>query len=104
MNPDLGAVLGSQTYKQQYCKEKVTKRKAEIETLYEIAKNEGYESKFKYFMRTIESFEDYVEPIHETLNSVFLPTILFMHIDTTSRVGLYTIFLNCMVLIMYLLE
>ena len=26
-------------------------------------------------MRTIESFEDYVEPIHEALNNVFLPTI-----------------------------
>ena len=34
----LGAVLGSQTYKDQYCKEKVTKWKAEIETLSEISK------------------------------------------------------------------
>ena len=62
----LGAVLGSQSCKYQYRKEKVTKWKAEIETLYEIAKNEphavyialtkGYKSKFTYFMRTIESF------------------------------------------------
>ena len=26
-------------------------------------------------MRTIEAFEEYVEPIHEVLNEVFLPTI-----------------------------
>ena len=62
----LEAVLGSQPYKYQYCKEKVTKWKAEIETLSEIAKNEpqaayialtkGYKSKFTYFIRTIESF------------------------------------------------
>ena len=25
-------------------------------------------------MRTIEAFEEYVEPIHEVLNEVFLPT------------------------------
>ena len=82
----LGAVLGSQPCKYQFCKEKVTKWKAEIETLSEITKNEprtayialtkGYKSKFTYFMRTSESFEDYVEAIHEALNNVFLPTIL----------------------------
>ena len=31
----------------------------------------GYKSKFTYFMRTIESFEDYVDPIQDLL----LPTL-----------------------------
>ena len=64
-----------------------TRRKAwkgVIETISEIAKcqpytayirfTKGYRSKFTYFMRTIEAFEEYVEPIHEVLNEVFLPT------------------------------
>ena len=32
--------------------------------------------KFPYFMRTIDSFEDYVEPTDEAINDIFLP-ILF---------------------------
>lgn len=81
----LGAVVGSKDYKDQYCNEKVSAWRREIETLSEIATSQphaayvaftkGYRSKFTYFMRTIESFEDYVDPIHEVLNDVFLPTI-----------------------------
>ena len=81
----LGDVIGSKEYKDQYCKEKVSTWRQEIETLSEIATNQphaayialtkGYRSQFTYFMRTIESFEEYVDPIHEVLNEVFLPTI-----------------------------
>ena len=28
----------------------------------------GYKSKFTFFMRTIESFEDYVDPIQEAID------------------------------------
>ncbi|CAB4020077.1 Hypothetical predicted protein [Paramuricea clavata] len=81
----LGAVIGSKDYKDQYCGDKVLKWKKEIEALSEIAKNQphasyiaftkSYKSKFTYFMRTIESFEEYVDPIHEAIDDLFLPTL-----------------------------
>ena len=65
----LGAVIGSRQFKDQYCREKVLGWKGELEALSEIARSQphaaytvftkGYKSKFTYFMRTIESFEDY---------------------------------------------
>ena len=81
----LGAVIASKEYKDQYCEEKVRVWKEEIELLSEIAKSQphaayiaytkGYSSKFIYFMRTIGSFEDYVEPIQEVIEDVLLPTL-----------------------------
>ena len=38
-----------------------------------VAFTKGYKSKFAYFMRTIDSFEDYVEPMDEVINDIFLP-------------------------------
>ena len=35
----------------------------------------GYKSKFTYFLRTIDSFEDYVDPIQEVVNRLFLPVL-----------------------------
>ena len=32
---------------------------------------------FAYFMRTIDSFEDYVEPIDEVINDIFLPVLFY---------------------------
>ena len=68
----LGAFIGSQEFKDQHCQEKVLGWKGELEALSEIARSQphagytvftkGYKSKFTYFMRTIESFEDYVDP------------------------------------------
>ena len=68
----LGAVIASQEYKDQYCEE-VCAWKEEIGRLSEKAKSQphaayiaftkGYKSKFTYFMRTIGSFEHYVDPI-----------------------------------------
>ena len=55
----------------------------DISSLAEIAKSQPhaayialtkvYKSKFTYFMQTIEAFEEYVDPVHETLNEVLLP-------------------------------
>ena len=57
----------------------------ELEALSAIAKSQphsvytvftkGYKSKFTYFMRTIESFEDYVDHIHKALDDLLLPTL-----------------------------
>ena len=81
----LGAVIASQEYKDQYCEEKVRVWKEEIERPSEIAKSQphaayiaftkGYKSKFTYFMRTIGSFEDYVEQIQEVIEDVLFPTL-----------------------------
>ena len=35
----------------------------------------GYKSKFTYFMYTIKSFEDYVDPIQEVIDYLLLPTL-----------------------------
>ncbi|CAH3168283.1 unnamed protein product [Porites lobata] len=40
-----------------------------------IAFTKGYKSKFTYFMRTIESFEIYVDPIQEVIEDLLLPTL-----------------------------
>ena len=40
-----------------------------------VAFTKGYKSTFAYFMRTIDSFEDYVEPIDEVINDIFLPVL-----------------------------
>ena len=36
---------------------------------------EGYKSTFSDFMGTIESFEDYVDPIQEAIDDLLLPTL-----------------------------
>ena len=81
----LGVVIGSQEFKDQYCQEKILRWKGELEALSEIARSQphaaytvfskGYKSKFTYFMRTIESFEDYVEPIQEAMDDLLLQTL-----------------------------
>ena len=81
----LGAVIAPQEYKDQYSEEKTRMRKEEIERISEIAKSQpqiayiaftkGYKSKFTYFMRTIDSFEDYVDPIQEAIDDLLLPTL-----------------------------
>ena len=59
--------------------------KEEIERLSEIAKSQPhtayiaftkvYKSTFTYFMRTIDLFEDYVDPIQEAIDDLLLPTL-----------------------------
>ena len=81
----LGAVIGSKDYKDIFCSEKISKSEEELETLVEIAKSQpksayiaftkGYKNKFTYFMRTIDFFEDYLNPIDEVINEMLLPTL-----------------------------
>ena len=69
----LGAVIGSQEFKDQYCQKKVLGRKRELESRSQIARSQphaayivftkSYKSKFTYVMHTIESFQDYIDPI-----------------------------------------
>ena len=93
-NGHLGAVIGSNDFKDQYCQEKVDKWCAEIECLTEISKSQphaayvafskGFKSKFTYCLRTIESFEDYADPIEDVIHTSFLPA-LFGRIEPLPR-------------------
>ena len=40
-----------------------------------IAFTKGIKSKFTYSLRTIESFEEYVDPIEEKIHDSFLPSL-----------------------------
>ena len=82
----LATVIRSKDYKDQHCNENVRGWKEEITTLADfaqsqphaayIASTKGYKSKFTYFMQTIESFEEYVNRIHETINEILLRPLL----------------------------
>ena len=82
----LGAVLGSENFKKEYCEDLVKNWVDELTNLCYIAETQpqaayaaytkGYRSKFTYFLRTIEGFEEFVEPVDNLLNNKFLP-ILF---------------------------
>ena len=53
--------------------------KWKVEQKHRVA-TKGCKSKFAYFMRAVDSFEDYVEPIDEVINDIFLP-VLFCQLD-----------------------
>ena len=40
-----------------------------------VAFTKGFKSKFTYYFRTIQSFEEYVNPIEEVIHSSFLPSL-----------------------------
>ena len=40
-----------------------------------VAFTKGFKSKFTYYLRTIESFEEYVDPIEEVMHTSFLPSL-----------------------------
>ena len=56
-----------------------------MESLAEISKSQphaayvaflkGYKSKYTYYLPTIESFEEYVDPIEEVIHTSFLPSL-----------------------------
>ena len=73
----LGAVIGSKECKDQYCQEKVDKWLREMESLAEISKSQPHAAyvAFTYYLRTIESFEEYVDPIEEVIHTSFLPSL-----------------------------
>ena len=73
----LGAVLGSETFRKEYCDGIVNGWVNELTVLCQIAESQpqaayaafkfGYQSKFTYFLRTIEDFQLYTEPVDSIL-------------------------------------
>ena len=80
----LGAVIGSEKYKKEYCEGVVDNWVKEIKMLCDIADTQpqaafaaytkGYQHKFNYFLRTIENFEQFLTPVDQLLNEKFIPT------------------------------
>ena len=91
----LGAVIGSDSFKREYCEGKVNTWIKELSTLCEFAETQpqaayaaytkGYKSKFTFFLRTIESFEEYLQPIDDLLENSLIPTILGSKIPEVPR-------------------
>jgi len=81
----LGAVIGSETFKREYCEDKVNTWIKELSTLCEFAETQpqaayaaytkGYKSKFTFFLRTIENFDEYLHPIDDLLDNKLIPTL-----------------------------
>ena len=81
----LGAVIGSEGYKERYCKTLVEKWTEELSLLAQIAVTQpqaayacyisGYQHKFTYFIRTIPGFERYLQPIEDVMRHQFIPSI-----------------------------
>ena len=72
----LGAVIGSQEFKDQYCREKILRWKGELEALSEIARSQPHAA-YTVFSKGYKSksFEDYVDPIQEAMDDLLLSTL-----------------------------
>ena len=81
----LGAVFGSQDYKDEYVNDLVASWKGELQTLAKIAESQpqaaysayihGFKGKVTYFLRTIPNITAYLEPIEEVLRNEFIPAL-----------------------------
>ena len=86
----LGAVIGSNTDKERYVKEKVTEWIKEVRKLSEIAKTEpqaaytaftfGLKHKWNYILRTIPGITELLQPLEDCIRNEFMVGILNGHI------------------------
>ena len=81
----LGAVIGSKSFRERYCKEVIERWSYELTTLSEIALTRpqaayacyksGYQHRFSYFLRTIQEMCVYLQPIEKIIRHQFIPAI-----------------------------
>ena len=86
----LGAVIGSNTDKERYVKEKVTEWIKEVRKLSEIAKTEphaaytaftfGLKHKWNYILRTIPGITELLQPFEDCIRNEFMVGIFNGHI------------------------
>ena len=82
----LGAVIGSDDFKSEYVREKITNWTQEIIKLTEYSKTQphaayaifcrGVLHKYTYFMRTIQDIDEHLKPLDDIISNTFLPTLL----------------------------
>ena len=80
----LGAIIGSQSFKDEYVNEKVEKWCQEIERLIKIEETQphaayaayihGLQHKYTYFKRTIPNLDDYLHRLDELITERLIPT------------------------------
>ena len=81
----LGAVIGTDSFRENYVKERVAKWVKEIETLAQIAVTEpqaaytaftyGVKHKWNYLMRTVPNIGRLLEPLEEAISRKLIPSI-----------------------------
>ena len=86
----LGAVIGDDEFRKEYCQTKVNNWIKEVSLMAEIATIEpqavyscyvsGYQSKYTYYIRTIPEMKDSLMPLEETIRHQLLPALLGGHI------------------------
>ena len=81
----LGAVIGSEDFKSEYVRKKITNWTQKIIKLTEYSKTQPHAAyaifcrgalhKYTYFMRTIQDIDEHLKPLDD-INNNFLPTLL----------------------------
>ena len=82
----LGAVIGSEEYKKEYCNELVNNWVNQLNVLNDfattqphaayIAYTKGFKSRFTFFLRTICDFDKFTEPIEDVLERKLIPNLM----------------------------
>ena len=97
----LGAAIGSDDFRVQYCTEKISKWCDEMTRLTESSKTQpqaayaayihGEQHKFNYFLRTLPGMEELLEPLDRIINEKFLPALLGKETLPPWERGLYAL-------------
>ena len=91
----LGAVLGSESFKHDFVKRKITSWVKDIEELSIVAKEEpqiaysaftkGLSSRWCYIQRTIEGISELFKPLEDAISQSLIPAILGHKVNTLER-------------------
>ncbi len=91
----LGAVLGSDSFKQKFVSKKVSSWVKDIEELSNVAKEEpqiaysaftkGMSHRWSYIQRTIGGIADLFKPLEESIRSVLIPAIIGRQVSDIER-------------------
>ena len=91
----LGAVIGSEKYKDTFVKNKVEEWVQEVKELSEIAKTEPHSAytnfifstkmRWNYVMRTIPNISQYLQPLEKSIRQDFIPSLLKCNVKQAIR-------------------
>ena len=91
----MGAVIGSETFKELYVKEKIEKWVKDVEELAEIAKDEpqavyasftkAVSHRWTYVQRTIPGIDDLFTPLEEAIRDRLIPSLLGRKVSNIER-------------------